>query len=122
MTAHTFPHNFIWGTATASYQIEGTWNEDGKGKSIWDRFSLTSGRVTNDDTGDIACDHYHCWQDDIVIVRGYFVWSPLDNFKWGHGYTKRFGIVRVDYGTQERTVKDSGEWYSRVITSNIVDD
>ena len=58
---------------------------------------------------------------DGVDVRGYFVWSLLDNFEWGHGYTKRFGIVRVDYDTQARTIKDSGEWYSQVIADNAVD-
>mmetsp|Transcript_7262 Transcript_7262/g.18343 ORF Transcript_7262/g.18343 Transcript_7262/m.18343 type:complete len:626 (-) Transcript_7262:106-1983(-) len=48
-------------------------------------------------------------------VRGYFAWSLLDNFEWGHGYTKRFGIVHVDYATQRRTVKASGKWFARVI-------
>jgi beta-glucosidase len=66
---HKFPHNFLWGAATASYQIEGAWNTDGKGESIWDRFSHTPGKVTNGDTGDAACDHYHRWEDDIAIMR-----------------------------------------------------
>ncbi|HEY44931.1 MAG TPA: family 1 glycosylhydrolase, partial [Anaerolineae bacterium] len=57
---------------------------------------------------------------DGVDVRGYFAWSLLDNFEWAYGYTKRFGIVRVDFETQERTIKDSGQWYSRVIESNSV--
>jgi beta-glucosidase len=48
-------------------------------------------------------------------VRGYFYWSMLDNFEWAWGYEKRFGIVHVDYDTQERSVKDSGRAYSRVI-------
>ena len=56
-----------------------------------------------------------------VDIRGYFVWSLLDNFEWGHGYTKRFGIVRVDYDTQQRTVKDSGRWYTSVIRANALD-
>lgn len=59
---------------------------------------------------------------DGVDVRGYFVWSLLDNFEWGHGYSKRFGIVRVNYETQERVVKDSGEWYARVIAANAVEE
>jgi len=58
---------------------------------------------------------------DGVDVRGYFVWSLLDNFEWAYGYTKRFGIIRVDYDTQQRIVKDSGEWYSQVIANNAVD-
>jgi beta-glucosidase len=59
---------------------------------------------------------------DGVDVRGYFVWSLLDNFEWGHGFTKRFGIIRVDYESQQRTIKDSGKWYSRVIAANAVED
>jgi beta-glucosidase len=45
----------------------------------------------------------------------------LDNFEWGHGYSKRFGIIHVDYETQKRTIKDSGEWYSRVIATNTIE-
>ncbi len=51
-------------------------------------------------------------------VRGYFCWSLMDNFEWAHGFSKRFGIVRVDYPTGERTVKDSGRWYHDVIARN----
>ena len=69
MTTYKFPHNFLWGAATAAYQVEGAWNEDGRGESIWDRFSHTSGNVSNGDTGDIACDHYHRWEEDIAIMR-----------------------------------------------------
>ena len=55
-----------------------------------------------------------------VDVRGYFVWSLMDNFEWSYGYSKRFGIVRVDYDTQERTVKDSGHWYRQLIATNTI--
>ncbi|QAY71693.1 glycosyl hydrolase family protein [Xylanimonas protaetiae] len=55
-------------------------------------------------------------------VRGYFAWSLLDNFEWAHGYSKRFGIVRTDYATQERTVKASGRWYGDVARTNVVPD
>jgi beta-glucosidase len=69
MTYFKFPYDFAWGAATASYQIEGAWNEDGKGESIWDRFSHTPGNITNSDTGDVACDHYHRFRDDIALMR-----------------------------------------------------
>jgi len=63
-----FPDGFLWGTATASYQIEGAVREGGRGESIWDRFSHTPGRVRNGDTGDVACDHYHRWRDDVALM------------------------------------------------------
>jgi beta-glucosidase len=67
--AHTsFPKEFLWGTASASYQIEGAANEDGKGESIWDRFSHTAGKIKNGDTGDVACDFYHRYADDIELM------------------------------------------------------
>jgi beta-glucosidase len=61
---------------------------------------------------------------DGVDVRGYFAWSLLDNFEWAHGYSKRFGIVHVDYETQKRTPKASAEYYSEVIGSRgaVLDD
>ena len=59
MRTHAFPDGFVWGTATSSYQIEGAVAEDGRGESIWDRFSHTPGSVKNGDSGDVACDHYH---------------------------------------------------------------
>ena len=69
----SFPPGFLWGASTASYQIEGAANEDGRGKSIWDVFSYTAGRVKNGDTGDVACDHYHRWAEDIdLLARGGF--------------------------------------------------
>ncbi len=64
-----FSKGFIWGAATASYQIEGAWDEDGKGESIWDRFSHTPGNVFQGDKGDIACDHYHRWREDVVLMK-----------------------------------------------------
>lgn len=64
-----FPDKFVWGAATASYQIEGAWNEDGKGLSIWDEFSHTPGKVKNNDTGDVACDHYHRFREDVQLMK-----------------------------------------------------
>ncbi len=64
-----FPDHFVWGASTAAYQIEGAWNEDGRGESIWDRFSHTPGKIENGDTGDTACDHYHRWPEDIELMK-----------------------------------------------------
>ena len=64
-----FPDGFIWGAATASYQVEGAWNEDGKGESIWDRFSHTPGNILNNDTGDVAVDHYHRYREDVALMQ-----------------------------------------------------
>ena len=64
-----FPDGFLWGTATASYQIEGGVSEDGRGRSIWDTFSHTPGAVLGGDTGDVACDHYHRYREDVALMR-----------------------------------------------------
>jgi beta-glucosidase len=64
-----FPNDFVWGAATASYQIEGAWQSDGKGESIWDRFSHTPGKIENGDTGDVAADHYRRWREDVALMR-----------------------------------------------------
>src|SRR5437868_14049821 len=60
-----FPKGFLWGTATASYQVEGAVAEDGRGPSIWDTFSHTPGKVVNNATGDVADDHHHRLQHDL---------------------------------------------------------
>ena len=67
--SQAFPEGFVWGTATASYQIEGAWNEDGKGESIWDRFAHTPGKIDNGDTGDVAVDHYHRYKEDVRLMK-----------------------------------------------------
>ncbi|MBE0690976.1 MAG: beta-glucosidase [Anaerolineae bacterium] len=64
-----FPQGFAWGTATASFQIEGATREDGKGESIWDRFAATPGKIVTGETGDPACDSYHRYQEDIALMR-----------------------------------------------------
>ena len=64
-----FPKDFKGGAATASYQIEGATNEDGRGVSIWDTFSKTPGKVHNGDTGDVACDSYHRYEEDVKLIH-----------------------------------------------------
>jgi beta-glucosidase len=93
-----FPANFSWGAATASYQVEGAWQEDGKGESIWDRFSHTPGRIVNGDTGDVACDQYHRFKEDVALMkemglRGYrfsISWPRI--FPEGKGRVNRVGL------------------------------
>jgi len=65
----SFPKDFVWGTATSSYQIEGAVNEDGRGRSIWDVFSHTPGKIEDNTTGDVANDHYHRYREDIGLIR-----------------------------------------------------
>ena len=64
-----FPDGFLWGTATAAYQVEGAWNEDGKGESIWDKFTHTVGKVKGGTTGDVACDQYHLYAQDFALAK-----------------------------------------------------
>ncbi|MDC7233042.1 MAG: GH1 family beta-glucosidase [Spirochaetales bacterium] len=66
---YTFPKDFIWGTATASYQIEGAWNEDGRGPSVWDTFAHTEGKIDDNTTGDKTCDHYHRFKEDVALMK-----------------------------------------------------
>jgi beta-glucosidase len=68
-TAVIFPEDWVWGAATAAYQIEGGVREGGRGESIWDRFSHTDGAIDNGDTGDIACDHFNRFPEDIALMR-----------------------------------------------------
>ena len=81
MSSH-FPKEFIWGTATASYQIEGAFDVDGRGASIWDTFSKTPGKVVNGDTGDRACDHYNRFEEDIAIMKDLGVSAYRFSISW----------------------------------------
>jgi beta-glucosidase len=65
----TFPKDFSWGAATSAYQIEGAYNADGKGESIWDRFTHIPGKIKNNDNGDIAADHYHRYREDVALMK-----------------------------------------------------
>jgi hypothetical protein len=67
-SGRTFPAGFFWGVATSSYQVEGAWDEDGKGVLIWDTFTYTPGNITNDDTG-VANDHYHRYAEDVTLMK-----------------------------------------------------
>ena len=77
-----FPDGFLWGAATAAYQIEGAADADGKGRSIWDTFSHTPGKVFHGDTGDVACDSYHRYGEDIALLKRLGVGSYRLSLSW----------------------------------------
>ena len=81
-TLPAFPPGFLWGAATAAYQIEGAVDEDGRGPSIWDTFSHTPGAVAGGDTGDVACDHYHRWESDLALLRDLGVGAYRFSVAW----------------------------------------
>ena len=65
----SFKKDFIWGAASAAYQIEGAYDEDGKGLNIWDLYSHEEGVVAHGETGDVACDHYHRYKEDVRLMK-----------------------------------------------------
>jgi len=91
----TFPDGFIWGAATASYQIEGAAREDGRGPSIWDTFSRTPGRVHAGHTGDVACDHYHRYVDDVALMADLGLASYRFSIAWPRIQPDGTGPVNV---------------------------
>ncbi|MDT5033417.1 MAG: beta-glucosidase [Actinoplanes sp.] len=105
--ALSFPDGFVWGAATAAYQIEGAANEDGRGPSIWDTFSRTPGKVFAGHTGDVACDHYHRYPDDVTLMAGLGLASYRFSISWpriqpdGTGPVNRRGLDFYDRLTDE---------------------
>ena len=100
MKTARFPDDFSWGTATASYQVEGAWNEDGKGESIWDRFSHTEGRILNGDTGDVACDQYHRYREDVALMKELGLRGYRFSISWPRVFPDGTGAVNqkgLDY-------------------------
>jgi beta-glucosidase len=80
----SFPSDFVWGAATASYQIEGAVHEDGRGESVWDRFCATPGKVRGGDTGEVACDFYHRYRDDVKLMKE----LGLDAFRFSIAWSR----------------------------------
>lgn len=88
-----FPKDFLWGVATASYQIEGAWDEDGKGESIWDRFAHQKGNILYNHTGDIACDHYHRYKDDIKLMKELGIGAYRFSVAWTRIFPDGYGKI-----------------------------
>ncbi len=94
--------SFVWGVSTSSYQIEGAVHEDGRGPSIWDSYCRQPGRIKNGDTGDVACDHYHRYAEDIALMRNLGVEAYRFSVAWprvmpaGRGATNEAGLAFYD--------------------------
>lgn len=134
---YAFRDDFMWGAATAAYQIEGAWNEDGRGESIWDRFSHLPGKTTDMANGDIACDHYHRWREDLNLIsdlglnayRFSIAWPRI--FPQGWGQVNQKGIdfysrlidgllekqvtpyVTLYHWDLPQAIQDAGGWLNR---------
>ncbi len=132
-----FPAGFVWGSATASYQIEGAIHEDGRGPSIWDTFSATPGKVLNSDNGAVACDHYHRWPEDIALMQQLNLTGYRFSVAWprilpqGRGQVNQAGLDFYDRLTDglleagiqpcvtlyhwdlPQTLEDQGGWANR---------
>lgn len=106
-----FPTDFLWGSATASYQIEGAAAEDGRTPSIWDTFARTPGAVLNGDTGDVACDHYHRMTEDVALMRS----LNLSAYRFSVAWPR----VRPDGGAANRAGID---FYSRLVDELLAQD
>ena len=132
-----FPEGFIWGAATASYQIEGAWNKGGKGESTWDRFTHTLGKITNNDNGDIANDHYRLWKKDIGLMKKLGLKAYRFSISWprilpsGRGQINEIGLdfydrlidklleanitpfVTLNHWDLPQKLEDAGGWSTR---------
>jgi beta-glucosidase len=140
-----FPRGFLWGAATAAYQVEGAWNEDGKGESIWDRFSHTAGNIKNGATGDVACDSYHRYRDDIALLKQLNLKSYRYSIAWpriqpsgrgaansrGLDYYKRLTDAVLEAGIRPlptlyhwdlpQALEDAGGWPNRDTAARFAD-
>lgn len=93
ITETGFPAEFAWGAATAAYQIEGAAAADGKGESIWDRFSHTPGAIGDGSTGDVACDHYRLWQDDLDLLASLRLNAYRFSVSWPRVFPEGRGAI-----------------------------
>lgn len=140
-----FPPDFVWGTATAAYQIEGAVSEDGRGESIWDRFSHTPGKTKHGHTGDLACDHYHLYKKDIALMKSLGINSYRFSISWpriiptGEGPVNQKGLdfyqnlveellnqgltpyITLYHWDLPQALEDQGGWTSRETTNRFAE-
>jgi beta-glucosidase len=140
-----FPQGFLWGAATAAYQVEGSWNKDGKGESIWDRFAHTPGKIKNGDNGDVACDSYLRYQEDVALLRRLNLKSYRFSISWpriqpagmgqanvkGLDYYKRLTdtvlaanirpLPTLYHWDLPQTLEDAGGWPNRETSDRFAD-
>ncbi|HEY5585226.1 MAG TPA: GH1 family beta-glucosidase [Ruminiclostridium sp.] len=91
MSKINFPQNFLWGSATAAYQIEGAFDEDGRGESIWDRYCRRAENISDGSSGDVGCDHYHLYEQDIEIMKKLGLKSYRLSISWSRIFPTGFG-------------------------------
>ena len=144
-SSDAFPTGFMWGAATAAYQVEGAWAEEGKGESIWDRFAHTPGRIKNQATGDVACDSYHLYGDDIALLQALHIKSYRFSISWprvmpagagamnpaGLDYYKRLvdallaagirPLVTLYHWDLPQALEDAGGWPQRDMAGRFAD-
>ncbi len=140
-----FPQGFVFGAATAAYQIEGAPDADGKGESIWDRFCRVPGVIVDGSSGDVACDHYHRWKEDIAVLKALGLGAYRFSLAWtrllaeGRGEANAKGIAFYDrliddmleagiepYATLyhwdlPQALQDRGGWYNRETATAFAD-
>ncbi len=137
MSTRHFPDGFLWGAATSAYQIEGAWNEDGKGEGIWDRFTHRVYNILEGDTGDVACDHYHRMSQDVALMKTLGLPSYSFSVSWprvlpqGRGAVNEKGLdfydqlvdnllaanilpkVTLNHWDYPQALQDAGGWPNR---------
>ena len=140
-----FPEDFTWGVATSSYQIEGAFDADGRGPSIWDTFSKTYGKVVGGETGDVACDHYNRYPEDVALMRTLGVQAYRFSLAWprmfpsgdfvreerGFAFYDRLIDTLLENGIKPlatlyhwdlpQPLQDKGGWANRDIVSHFTD-